>query len=119
MKMKTGARPKFAVYRKTLEKKAEEVRRLGATAFKAVGAAGFARCDFFLERGTNRIYINEINTLPGFTSISMYPKLWEATEMKYSKLIERLIELGLERRRARTARRESTMSWFEKVKKIV
>ena len=101
------------------KEKSDEVRRLGVAAFKAIGGAGFARCDFFLERGTNRIYVNEINTLPGFTSISMYPKLWEATEVKYSKLIERLIELGIERGRARAARRESTMKWFDSVKKIV
>ncbi len=101
------------------KEKSDEVRRLAVAAFKAIGAAGFARCDFFLERGTNRIYVNEINTLPGFTSISMYPKLWEATEIKYSKLIERLIDLGIERGRERAARRESGMKWFESVKRIV
>jgi D-alanine-D-alanine ligase len=101
------------------KEKADEVRRLAITAFKVIGAAGFARADFFLERGTNRIFINEINTLPGFTTMSMYPKLWEATEMKYPRLVERLIELGLERGRARAARREGAMKWFEEVKKIV
>ncbi|MEK6373755.1 MAG: D-alanine--D-alanine ligase family protein [Acidobacteriota bacterium] len=100
------------------KEKSDEVRRLAVAAFKAIGASGFARADFFLERGTNRIFINEINTLPGFTAISMYPKLWEATEIKYSRLIERLIELGLERGRARAARRERTMKWFEEVKKL-
>lgn len=104
---------------KLAKDKVAEIQRLAVAAFKAIGASGFARCDFFLERGTNRVYVNEINTLPGFTSISMYPKLWEATELKYPKLIERLIELGLERGRARAARRESTMSWFADVKKIV
>src|SRR5689334_23197462 len=104
---------------KLAKDKSDEVRRLAVVAFKAIGASGFARCDFFLERGTNRIYINEINTLPGFTSISMYPKLWEATEMKYPRLIERLIDLGIERGRARAARRVSTMKWFDDVKKIV
>src|SRR5947207_7778504 len=101
------------------KEKSDEVRRLAVAAFKAIGGSGFARCDFFLERGTNRIFVNEINTLPGFTSISMYPKLWEATEIKYSRLIERLIELGLERGRARAARRAGAMKWFEEVKKIV
>ncbi|HXG57924.1 MAG TPA: hypothetical protein VNL91_02785, partial [Thermoanaerobaculia bacterium] len=96
----------------------EEFRRHAITAFRAVGAAGFARVDFFLERGTGRIYVNEINTIPGFTNISMYPKLWEATEIKYSRLIERLIELGLERARAREARRASMMSWFERVRPL-
>ena len=54
-----------------------------------------ARVDFFLERGTGRIYINEVNTIPGFTSISMYPKLWEASGLSYRELIDRLIELAL------------------------
>lgn len=95
--------------------KIEEFRRLAVAAFKAIGASGFARVDFFLERGTNRLYLNEINTIPGFTNISMYPKLWEATELKYARLIERLITLGVERSRARKSRGESTMAWFEEV----
>ena len=82
----------------------EEFRRLALAAFKAIGASGFARVDFFLERGTNRLYVNEINTIPGFTNISMYPKLWEATELKYPRLIERLID-ARHRARARRARR--------------
>ena len=101
------------------KEKTDEIRRMAITAFKAIGAAGFARVDFFLERGKNRLYVNEINTIPGFTKISMYPKLWEATELKYPRLIERLIELGIERSRARAARYESTMKWFDEVKGIV
>ena len=81
-----------------------------STAFKAIGASGFARVDFFLERGTNRLYLNEINTIPGFTNISMYPKLWEATELKYPRLIERLITLGIERAQGRKARRSRRWS---------
>jgi D-alanine-D-alanine ligase len=99
--------------------KIEELRRLAVIAFKTVGAAGFARVDFFLERGTNRLYVNEINTVPGFTSISMYPKLWEASELKYSRLIERLVELGLERHAARRARRQKAMDWLRSARKIV
>ena len=101
------------------KEKIDEFRRLAVAAFKAIGAAGFARVDFFLERGKNRLYVNEINTIPGFTNISMYPKLWEATELKYPRLIERLIELGIERSRSRSARQESTMKWFDEVKGIV
>jgi D-alanine-D-alanine ligase len=101
------------------KEKIEEFRRLAITAFKAIGASGFARVDFFLERGKNRLYVNEINTIPGFTNISMYPKLWEATELRYPRLIERIIELGIERSRARAARQESTMKWFDEVKGIV
>ena len=99
--------------------KSDELRRLAITAFRAVGAWGFSRVDFFIERGTNRTYVNEINTIPGFTSISMYPKLWEATEMKYPRLVERLIELGIERSKARAARRESMMRFFDDAKTIV
>ena len=104
---------------KLAKDKIDEVRRLAVAAFRAVGAAGFARVDFFLERGTNRLFVNEINTIPGFTQISMYPKLWEATEIKYSRLIERLIELGLERHRSRHARREAGMEWLRSARKIV
>jgi D-alanine-D-alanine ligase len=96
----------------------EELRRLALAAFKAIGASGYARVDFFLERGTNRLYVNEINTIPGFTNISMYPKLWEASELKYSRLIERLIALGIERAQNRRERAKSTMQWFDEVKAI-
>ena len=99
--------------------KSEDFRRLAIAAFKAIGAAGFARVDFFLERGTNRIYVNEINTIPGFTRVSMYPKLWEATELKYSRVIERLVELGLERHQQRAARRQSAMAWLKEASKIL
>ncbi|MBI3932517.1 MAG: D-alanine--D-alanine ligase [Acidobacteria bacterium] len=75
-------------------------------AFLAVDACGYARVDFFLERGSGRILVNEINTIPGFTSISMFPKLWEATGLPYAELLARLVELGLvrhaERSRLRT-----------------
>jgi len=65
-------------------------------AFRAIDGTGMSRCDFFLERRTSKIFINELNTIPGFTSISMYPKLWEASGLPYPKLIDRLIELALE-----------------------
>ena len=76
---------------------ADEVRAMAIKAFLAVDAAGMARVDFFLERSTGRIVINELNTIPGFTRISMYPKLWEASGLPYPKLIERLVELAIER----------------------
>ncbi|HWI63565.1 MAG TPA: D-alanine--D-alanine ligase family protein [Symbiobacteriaceae bacterium] len=76
---------------------AEEIRRQAVIAFRAIDGAGMARCDFFLEHGTNRIIINEVNTIPGFTRISMYPKMWEASGISYSQLCDRLIELALER----------------------
>jgi len=76
---------------------AEDVRALALRAFQAVDAAGMARVDFFMERKTNRVLVNELNTIPGFTRISMYPKLWEASGLSYPKLIERLVDLAIER----------------------
>ena len=75
------------------------VQELAVGAFRAIDCSGMARVDFFLERKTGRIYVNEINTIPGFTSISMFPKLWEASGLPYPRLIDRLIELALERHR--------------------
>ena len=76
----------------------KKIREMAIAAFRACDLAGLARVDFLMEPdGKRRIYINEVNTLPGFTQISMYPKLWEASGVKYSDLITRLIELALER----------------------
>jgi D-alanine-D-alanine ligase len=77
------------------------VRALGVAAFKALAASGMARVDFFLEKATDRLYVNEINTIPGFTEISMYPKLWDASGLAFPRLLERLVELGFERHRRR------------------
>jgi D-alanine-D-alanine ligase len=76
---------------------ADRVRELSIKAFQALDCAGLARVDFLLARDTNDLYLNELNTIPGFTRISMYPKLWEASGLSYSELISRLIELALER----------------------
>jgi D-alanine-D-alanine ligase len=76
---------------------AEEIRRLAIGAFRAIDCSGMARVDFFLERQTGKVYLNEINTIPGFTNMSMYPKLWEASGLGYSELIDRLIALALDR----------------------
>jgi D-alanine-D-alanine ligase len=78
----------------------ERFRALAVEAFRAVDAAGMARVDFFLE-GENRIYVNEINTIPGFTSKSGYAKMWEATGLDYASLIDRLVELAIERHAGR------------------
>ena len=67
-------------------------------AYTAIDCAGMARVDFFVEKATCEIYVNELNTIPGFTSISMYPKLWEATGLPYARLVDRLVELALERK---------------------
>jgi len=74
-----------------------EVRRLSIAAFRAIDAAGLARVDFLLSRDTGALYVNEINTMPGFTSISMYSKMWEASGVGYAALVDRLIQLAIER----------------------
>jgi len=79
----------------------EQIRDYAVRAYKLIDGAGMARVDFFVERDTNRIYLNELNTIPGFTKISMYPKLWQASGLPYHKLVDRLIELALERKAER------------------
>jgi D-alanine-D-alanine ligase len=79
------------------------VQELAVATFRALDLAGMARVDFFLERGTGALYVNEVNTIPGFTAISMYPKMWEASGLSPQALVSRLIELALERRDARRA----------------
>ncbi|MBI3160862.1 MAG: D-alanine--D-alanine ligase [Chloroflexi bacterium] len=79
----------------------DKIREYAARAYKAIDCAGMARADFFVERDTNKIFLNELNTLPGFTSISMYPKLWQASGLSYPKLVDRLIELAFERKAQR------------------
>jgi D-alanine-D-alanine ligase len=83
--------------------KIEEVRRLAVECFRALGCEIMARVDFLFEKSTGKLYINEINTIPGFTSISMYPKMWEHAGLPYPKLLDRLVELALERQRRRRA----------------
>ena len=80
---------------------AENLRAMAVTAFQEVDAAGLARVDFFLEAHTGKPYVNEINTLPGFTTISMYPKLWEAGGVSYAQLIDNLVSLAIERHQDR------------------
>ena len=77
--------------------KSEEIRKLAIKAFKAIDGKGLSRVDFFIENGTGKVYINEINTLPGFTSISMYPKLFEQVGVEYSELLDRVIDLAFRR----------------------
>ena len=84
-----------------------EIQRLAIACYQAVECEGMARVDFLLESATGKFFINEINTIPGFTSISMYPKMWEASGLAYSTLIDRLIELALERHARRRSLRYS------------
>jgi D-alanine-D-alanine ligase len=76
---------------------ARTVQEMAIRAFRAIDACGMARVDFFLERDTNKLWISEINTIPGFTSVSMYPRMWQASGLGYTELIDRLIQLALER----------------------
>jgi D-alanine-D-alanine ligase len=82
---------------------AERVQRMAVAAFQAVESWGLARVDCFL-RGDDELWVNEINTMPGFTSISMYPKLWQASGLTYEELVGRLLDLALERHRAERAK---------------
>ena len=83
------------------EDQTAEIRRLAVECYRAVECEGMARVDFFLEKETGHIYINEINTIPGFTSISMYPKMWEASGLSGPALVTRLLQLAVERHAAR------------------
>jgi D-alanine-D-alanine ligase len=73
------------------------IRKLAVEAFRAIGLSGFARVDFFYEENRRRLYVNEVNTIPGFTEISMYPKLWEASGLSFPSLVDELIRLGFEK----------------------
>jgi D-alanine-D-alanine ligase len=79
------------------KKTAKDVQKMAVRAFQAVDCSGLARVDFLMDPKTGKVFLNEINTMPGFTQISMYPKMWEASGLKYSDLIDQLIQLALER----------------------
>jgi D-alanine-D-alanine ligase len=89
------------------DRTAAEIRRLSIEAFRAIDGAGMARVDFLLEQPSGRIFLNEVNTIPGFTTISMYSKLWAATGLQYPALLDRLIALALERHAAKQHLRTS------------
>jgi D-alanine-D-alanine ligase len=78
------------------------VRTLAVKAFKAIDCAGLGRVDFLMDKDDGRLYINEINTIPGFTRISMYPKLWEASGISYPELLDKLVALALERHKVKS-----------------
>jgi len=79
----------------------EKIREYAVRAYKLIDCAGMARVDFFLEKDSKKVYLNELNTIPGFTKISMYPKLWEASGLTYAKLVDHLIELAMQRKAER------------------
>jgi D-alanine-D-alanine ligase len=82
----------------------DEVRRLAIASFQAVRAEGMARVDFFYDEGGRGLLVNEVNTIPGFTPISMYPRMWEASGVPYPELLDRLVQLALERHARRSHR---------------
>jgi D-alanine-D-alanine ligase len=86
-----------------LQKK--QIKEIAVRAFQSVDCSGMGRVDFLVDRKTDKVYLNEINTIPGFTSISMYPKLWAASGLTYPKLLDRLIALALERHREKARTR--------------
>ena len=88
---------KFEIPANLPENVINEIRALSIKVYKLLDCSGLSRVDCFVEKGTNRILLNEVNTMPGFTKISMYPKMWEATGIKYEDLIDQLIELAIER----------------------
>ena len=89
--------------------KTEEARRIAVEAFRAIDGAGMARVDMLLEKDTEKLYLSEVNTIPGFTRISMYPKLWEASGLHYPELMDRLIELA----EARQAQKDGLIRTYE------
>ncbi|HVN05196.1 MAG TPA: D-alanine--D-alanine ligase family protein [Bryobacteraceae bacterium] len=98
-------RAQFDLPAKLSPEQTAELRRIAVDCYRAVECEGMARVDFLLESATGNLYLNEINTIPGFTSISMYPKMWEHSGLPFSALLDRLIALALERHAARQATR--------------
>ena len=92
--LEEGTRLEIPAKLSTAQRK--KIQEYAVRAYRAIDCAGMARADFFVEKKTSRIFINELNTIPGFTSISMYPKMWEASGLSYSALIDRLIQFALE-----------------------
>ncbi len=90
---------------KLTPRQTKQVQELALGAFQAIDGAGMARVDFLLDRKTGKVFVNEINTIPGFTPISMYPKMWEASGIPYPKLVDRLIELACERQQEKNRTR--------------
>jgi D-alanine-D-alanine ligase len=97
-------KPKMKIPAELPEDVSAQIREYAVKAFGAIDGAGFARCDFFIDKDNGNIYINEINTIPGFTQFSMFPLLWENTGSPYSETIERIIGLGYERYNAKNNR---------------
>jgi D-alanine-D-alanine ligase len=98
---------RFVIPAELTSSQIEEVQHLSLEVYKAVSCSGMARVDFFMEEKTEKIFVSELNTIPGFTEISMYPKLWEVSGLPFPQLLEQLIELGLERHKKKKRRKEN------------
>ncbi|MDO4552960.1 MAG: D-alanine--D-alanine ligase family protein [Bacillota bacterium] len=99
-----GGRSRLCIPAEISRETAERLKDIALRAYKALDCCGYARVDFFLERGTDQLYLNEVNTIPGFTRFSMFPLLWGAAGVPYPELIERIVELGYERYHAKNHR---------------
>ena len=104
-KYSSASRTKLVIPAVLSDAQRAQIRALAVRAFQAVDACGFARVDFFLEKTSGKLLLNEINTIPGFTSISMFPKMWEASGLGYAELLGQLVELGRERHARRASLR--------------
>ncbi len=98
---------RFGIPAELTPSQVEETQRLAVEAFRAIGCSGMARVDFLMDEKTEKIYVSEINTIPGFTEISMYPKLWEVSGLTFPLLLEKLIDLGFERHKRKKRKREN------------
>ena len=107
MREQEGLRESFRHHERLPAQAAAEVKRLAIEVFRAVDCAGMARVDFLMDGKTGKVYVNEINTIPGFTTISMYSKMWAASGVPYAVLLDRLIALALERHTAKQQLRTS------------
>ena len=105
-------KPKMKIPAELPEETIRTLQDYAARAYTAIDGAGFARCDFFIDKKTGDIYLNEINTIPGFTAFSMFPLLWEATGSLYSQTIERIIEAGYERYNDKTDRTSAELRGY-------
>lgn len=102
-----NAGSKTVIPAKLSDKLAADIRKQAITAFQAIDGAGMARVDFLVARGSNKIFVNEVNTIPGFTTISMYAQMWAASGVAYTELVDRLITLAVERHKHKQALRTS------------
>ena len=100
-----GGASKLCIPARLSEETTDRIREMAVKAYSAIDGEGYARVDFFIDKKTDSIYLNEINTIPGFTKYSMFPLLWEAAGVKYHETIERIIELGYERYYAKNSRK--------------